>query len=430
MKIGIIGLGKLGLPVAIAIAAKGHDVVGYDIDDAAAGRSLTEQDPAGGDFNKWREQVSGFRVVRSTAEVMNHAELVFVAVQTPSDSRFDGSTRLPIDRQDFDYRFLREAVASLPNPRAVPVAIISTVLPGAIRRDIIPCCHNMPIVYNPFFIAMGTVVPDFYSPEFVLVGVHDPIAAEVLQRFYSTITDAPIHTTTIENAELIKVAYNTFIGMKIVFANTIMELCQHIENTDCDDISKALCLATDRLLSSSYMRGGMGDGGACHPRDQIALSWAARKYGLSFDVFDSIMQAREKQAEFLCRQLVARSKGMRLAIIGLSFKKDSQLLTGSAAVLCLRILQEWGHNVALFDPVVGGKRLADELGWDNVAMTAASPILSQKWADPPSTPHAFLVGCNHTAIAQTQFPKGSVVIDPWSVISEQSEVEVFRVGRR
>ena len=103
--------------------------------------------------------------------------------------------------------------------------------------------------------------------------------------------------TTIENAELIKVSYNTLISTKIAFSNTIMELCHKLPNTNVDDVTNALKLANRRLISGSYMDGGMGDGGGCHPRDNIAMSYLSDKLNLSHNWFEHIMQQREKQKE-------------------------------------------------------------------------------------------------------------------------------------
>src|SRR5262249_6729878 len=159
--------------------------------------------------------------------------------------------------------------------------------PGTIRREIFPLVgEHVKLCYNPFFIAMGTTIRDFLDPEFVLFGMRDPEAAERARALYSTLHDRPVYETSIENAELIKVSYNTYITMKIAFANTLMEICHKIEGCDVDQVTGGLALGTQRLLSPRYLGGGMGDGGGCHPRDNIALSWLSRELGLSYDWFE------------------------------------------------------------------------------------------------------------------------------------------------
>ena len=139
---------------------------------------------------------------------------------------------------------------------------------------------------------------DFLRPEIILFGVDDDKAAQKAKKFYRTINHAPFYETTIENAELIKVAYNTFIGTKIAYVNTLMEMCHHLPNTNVDEVMNALKMCNKRIISDKYLSGGMGDGGGCHPRDNSAMSWLARELDLSYDFFEDLMIAREKQTVF------------------------------------------------------------------------------------------------------------------------------------
>ena len=307
MKIGFVGLGKLGLPCALAIESRGHEVAGYDTSDQVqreiAARTLRYHEAGAQDLiDKTR-----LRVVDRMADLVAWADLIFVAVQTPHDPRFEGTTPLPPDRADFDYTFLRCAItqiaadAARQNRRPI-VSVISTVLPGTMRREIMPIvAGRLRVCYNPFFIAMGTCIDDFLRPEFVLLGIDDAEAAQVVDRFYATITDAPVFRTSVVNAEAIKVFYNTAISTKIAAANAIMEFCHAVPGADVDVVMQALALATRRVVSAAYTTGGMGDGGACHPRDSIALSHYAHALGLSYDWFGQIMVAREAQTRWLDR---------------------------------------------------------------------------------------------------------------------------------
>src|SRR5206468_3840586 len=150
------------------------------------------------------------------------------------DPEFEGVTRLSAETRDFDYRYLCEGVAQLSAAveaigRERIVVIISTVLPGTIRREIKPLLgRHSRLCYNPFFISMGTAIDDFLGPEFVLFGVDDDRSAAAAEAFYRTIHGAPFRRTTLEEAEIIKVLYNTFISTKIAFANIAMEICHHV----------------------------------------------------------------------------------------------------------------------------------------------------------------------------------------------------------
>ncbi len=182
MRVGFIGLGKLGLPTALAVEARGHEVVGWDPDPAVAELLRSRRPP-------YREEAvpellrTSSLALRPLPEVVRSAELLFVSIQTPHDPRFEGVSPLPEERRDFDYsilvegmRELSDAVDAVGEDRIV--VVVSTVLPGTLRREIRPLLSpRVRLAYNPFFIAMGTVVPDFLRPEFVLLGVDDAAAA-------------------------------------------------------------------------------------------------------------------------------------------------------------------------------------------------------------------------------------------------------------
>lgn len=413
MKIGFVGLGKLGMPCAVAIAMKGHDVMGFDCVPRTLNKTVCayrETGPDGrSDFNRHlRESPLRFGTL---AEVADHSEMIFVAVQTPHQPRFEGTMRLPADRADFDYGYLVNAIKSLAEVvrKETIVVIVSTVLPGTIRNVIVPLIHGrMKLVYNPFFIAMGTTMQDFLNPEFVLLGLHDASALARTKEFYSQMVKAPIHATTLENAELIKLLYNTFIGMKIAFANVAMEVCDKTPGTNVDDVVKCLTLANRRLISEQYLSGGMGDGGGCHPRDNIAMSWYARTQQLSFDWFENVMLARERQTQWLADLM--QSYGMPLTIMGYSYKENTSITTGSAAVLLKNILEERGAQVAMYDPFVDA---------DDSHISRGEP-------------RVYLIGSRHAAFQDYRFIPGSVVIDPWRYLNSLDDSIMYRpvgVGR-
>jgi UDPglucose 6-dehydrogenase len=345
MKIGFIGLGKLGLPVALATEAAGHTVCGYDPDPGV--REILDTC-----LLPYREEGAQELLEQSAitlldpSEIAEWADLIFVAVQTPHQPQYEGITRLPDTRADFDYEYLCQALRSV-DGATCPVVVISTVLPGTLAS--LGATH---VLYNPFFIAMGTTINDFRNPEFVLVGT-DGAHPGILREFYATIHYRPIFVTTIKTAELTKVAYNTFIGLKIAFANTMMEICEKT-GADVDDLVDALSLADQRLISPAYLRGGMGDGGGCHPRDNIALSWLARELGLSFDLFDALMVARERQTEWLADLIQdeqnSSSEFHQIEILGKAYKPETNLTVGSPAVLLSSLLEERGVEFKHTDP--------------------------------------------------------------------------------
>ena len=407
MKIGFLGLGKLGLPCALAVESRGHPVIGCDISARVVADIRARKIPYREEGAQEALEKSAIEIV-DILELVQSADIIFVPIQTPHEPRYEGVTRLPAERADFDYSALKSGIKSLSDEigrggEDKVVIVISTVLPGTIEREIRPLLNpHIRLCYNPFFIAMGTTMRDFLHPEFVLLGADDDDAAAVTKRFYATIHDAPVFQTTIASAELAKVSYNTFISMKIAFINTIMEIC-HKTGANVDAVSDSIALATTRLISPAYLRGGMGDGGGCHPRDNIALSWLARELNLSHDFFDSLMQARERQTEWLADLMEEYGQDLPKVILGRSFKPESNIVVGSPALLLEGILRERGEDPAVWDPHLDGDM-------------------------PEFAPSVFLIGTRHELFREMKFPAGSVVVDPWRYVPDQEGVRVVRVG--
>jgi UDPglucose 6-dehydrogenase len=407
-KIGFIGLGKLGLPCALAIDEKGHDVWGYDINPEVSKILDTKKLPylEEGAEDLLKNHKINYGTIK---DVVKYTDIIFVPIQTPHDYKFEGCTRIPEEREDFDYEPLKSGIELLSNEikrqdTEKIVIIISTVLPGTIEREIEPIIKTNPnfiLCYNPFFIAMGTTIQDFLNPEFVLFGSKDKEASRLVKKFYETIHDKPFYQTSIKNAELIKVSYNTFIGMKIVFTNTIMEIC-HKTGANVDEVMGGLKLANNRLISTKYLNGGMGDGGGCHPRDNIAMSWLANKLNLSHNFFEDIMEAREDQTEFLI-ELLTQQPGP-YTILGKTFKENTNLILGSPSMLLANMLTEQGIKFNHYDPFV------DEV-------------------EPYFEKGTYIVTVPHEQFRTFAFPDGSIVIDVWRIMEiDNPKVTHIKVG--
>lgn len=436
MRIGFVGLGKLGYPVAVAMASRKAEVVGTDLDPAKmsfARRPEQEMGPTGwADFYDWVEAECRFPITfrmrfGSLAEIVDHAEIIFVAVQTPHQPQFEGIAPLQERPRDFDYLPLQKALTSIgraiqervsPDPTIPIVAIISTVLPGTTRTHLRQCLPDwVPLVYTPSFIAMGTVVRDFLHPEFVLIGGDDEEAVGKVSRFYGQLLPTPVphRVMSIESAEATKVLYNTWITWKIILANTAMQLCHLIPGAQVDQVTSALQAAHRRITSPAYMQGGMGDGGGCHPRDNIALSWLATKLGLAYDPFGDAMQIREKQAAWLAtlcvQHSVVRGQWLPIVIAGYAFKAQTTIITGSPAILTEWFLRDWGHKPRLWDPHIA-------LG-DTLDTLAPSPSI-------------ILVGCRHALFEKAEtwqgVATGSTIIDPFRMVPRRDGVTVVPVG--
>ena len=326
MKIGFIGLGKLGMPCAEAMAERGISVSGYD---------------------KNISRISKLVDIKYTlAEAVMEKDIVFIAVPTPHEEGYDG--REPIGHlapRDFDYSILKSVVEEcnhLMSQKQILV-IISTVLPGTIRRDIAPLAINTNLVYNPYLIAMGTVKEDFLDPEMIMMGnehggMDRPTA--MLQHFYRELLgfNARTEVGTWEEVEAMKIFYNTFISNKLTLVNMIQDVAHKLGHMNTDVVTRALAHSTKRITSPRYMKAGMGDGGACHPRDNIALRWLSRELDLGYDLFGAIMSAREQQAENMAQEILKHGKNVFFS--SNSYKPGTDLVDGSYSLLVQYYIQK------------------------------------------------------------------------------------------
>lgn len=415
-RIGWVGLGKLGLTCALALEKHGgHQVYGYDPSprpQQILNGTVPPPEEAG-----IEELLNGSRllVMPSPGDVVAASEgIVMVSVQTPHDPRYGGETPIVDESADFEYGYLIQAVRDIATAadeqgKQITLVVISTVLPGTTRAHLAPLCGpNVKLVYGPYFIAMSTTVQDFLHPEFVLLGSDHPEAVADVADLYRTVHDRPAHAVSLESAELTKVAYNCFISMKIVFANMVMEICQKT-GADCDAVADGLALATDRIASSAYMRGGMGDSGACHPRDNQAMSWLAGRLDLSVDLMGYVSQAREQQSAWLAGLVDHwhRMSGLSVCLLGKAYKPNVSLVNGSAGLLLAHQLRERGLDLEHWDPHV------DKGG------TFA-----------PDGPGVFVIATRHDVFLNYRFPAGSVVIDLHGYMPDQPGVTTIRVGRK
>jgi UDPglucose 6-dehydrogenase len=334
-KIGFIGLGKLGMPCAEAIAKKGFDVAGYDI----------------------LPKTSNFIEIRESIEdVCRDRDIVFVATPTPHEDGYDGRTptsHLPV--KDFNYDAVKKVLTKCNKHmgEAQTLVLISTVLPGTCRRELAPLVTNTKLMYNPYLIAMGTVADDMINPEMIMIGSKNGLAgknckirSELLESFYNQVCDnfPRVEFGTFEEVESMKIFYNTFISNKVALVNMIQDVAHKLGNMNVDVVTQALAKSTKRIVSPAYMKAGMGDGGACHPRDNIALRWLAKELSLGYDMFESIMTAREKQAETMAKAILMHGKHIWFSSD--SYKPGTNLVDGSSSLLVQYYVQKHGGILA------------------------------------------------------------------------------------
>jgi UDPglucose 6-dehydrogenase len=183
---------------------------------------------------------------------------------------------------------------------------------------------------------MGTVKQDFLDPEMIMIGTKQgkiSWQADMLQNFYHDLLNKSVRFEfgTWEEAEATKIFYNTFISTKLSLVNMIQDVAQKLGHMNTDRVTSALANSTRRIMSNRYMKAGMGDGGACHPRDNIALRWLSRELGLGYDLFGSVMTARERQAENMALEILRH--GRMIYFTSDAYKPGTELIDGSYSLL-------------------------------------------------------------------------------------------------
>jgi UDPglucose 6-dehydrogenase len=385
--VGFVGIGKLGLACA-EVMAQSYAVTGYDIYPRTSSK-ITISDTLEG--------------------AVRGKDVIFVAVQTPHDPIYDGSQPIThLANKDFDYTIVNQVLADINQyvTQDQLVVLISTVLPGTTRRELRKHITNARFIYNPYLIAMGSVAWDMVNPDMIIIGTEDGSVtgdAKLLTDFYAPLMQNNPHIAvgTWDEAEAIKIFYNTFISTKVGLVNMIQDVAMKSGNIDVDVVTGALCASTMRIISTKYMTAGMGDAGPCHPRDNIALRWLAENLDLGYDIFDTVMHAREKQAENLAVYLtdLADEHNLPVVIHGKAYKPDVDMLDGSYSLLIGHYLTDLGVEFSYSDPLTGDT-VAD--GQDAVVLLAHNRQITYGYT-------------GELPEQQLYFTPGSqsIILDPW-----------------
>lgn len=360
-KVAFIGAGKLGQPVA-DVMNEYYDVHIHDI-----------------------------KMNTDMAEVCKDAEMIFIAVPTPHHENYGGEKpTYNLPAMDFDYSSLEEVLIDL-NDYAAPnalVTVISTVLPTTFRNRLIDIPENYRLAYNPYLIAMGTVKEDFLNPEMMIAG-GDEDDIEELKEFYKPIITTKVRweTGSYEEAECIKVFYNTFISMKISFVNMIQDVAMEIGHTDANMVCNALAKSKKRIISEKYMKPGLGDGGPCHPRDNIALKSLSEELKLKYDLFSSVMEARDFQAKKMSEYLMTFD--LPIVFLDNGFKSESELTDGSPSLLVAAWIEDMETQIDMFNQ---------------------PKIHYEKYL---SEPAVYLCSHGPSQFIIDSIADGSILVDPW-----------------
>jgi UDPglucose 6-dehydrogenase len=384
-KVAMIGCGKLGQDCA-EVMSQHYDVVGYDVS----------------------HRIPSFPMCNSIETAVQGRDIIFIAVPTPHESVYGGETPTShLPNKDFDYSIVVDVLSEINKyvNKSQLVVLISTVLPGTVRTQFIQHITNARFVYNPYLIAMGTIKWDMVNPEMVIIGTEDGSVttdAQELIDFYSPFMEnnPRYEVGTWDEAESIKIFYNTFISAKLSLVNMIQDVAEINGNINVDVVTEALAKSTQRIMGPGYMKAGMGDGGACHPRDNIALRYLAERLDLGYDLFDGIMRAREVQAERMARTCLAHGK--RICIVGKAYKPSVHYTIGSSSMLVGHYVEQHGGELSYYDPNTG----------DNVFPEA----------------DVYLIGYWESWVEDIEWPHFITIIDPWRKLAPALGINVIHYG--
>ncbi|MUN28975.1 UDP-glucose dehydrogenase family protein [Sulfuracidifex metallicus] len=339
MKIGIIGLGYVGLVTSAVLADQGHLVVGVDVDSKrveglSCGRNPIYEPGLDELLAKNKDRLQFTTDYAKLSDV----DVAFISVSTPT---VNGEIYL---------EYVMSASKSLAKVLRKDSLIVmkSTVLPGTSRK--VREITGREVVSNPEFLKEGSAIKDSINPDRVVIGSYTKEAGDVVESIWK-FTGAPIVRTTPEEAEMIKYAANSFLAMKVSFINEIANLCERIPNCDVNKIAEGIGL--DKRISPHFLKAGLGWGGSCFPKDTLAISTFARSLGTPLRTVDASIQVnneRPKRAVTLLKEIMGQLKGRKVCVLGVAFKADTDDTRESVALKVIDILKEEGAQVVAYDP--------------------------------------------------------------------------------
>jgi UDPglucose 6-dehydrogenase len=433
MRVAVVGLGKLGAPLAAVLAGKGNDVLGVDINPTAIqllndGRAPVQEPGLQELISASRERLSASTSVAEAAD----GDVSILLVPTPSDERgvFSNAHLVAAVRE------VGRGLAFRDDRHVVVVA--STVMPGSCEAEIVPALEQasgrrvgetLGLCYSPEFIALGSVIRDLLEPDMVLIGESDPQAGDVLERLYRGVceNDPPFRRMSLVNAELTKIAVNTYVTMKISYANTLAELCERLPGADVESVTDALGL--DTRIGPKYLRGAIAYGGPCFPRDNKAFGALARALGTEALLADATDSVNTAQTQRLARVVRSRLQaGDVVGILGLSYKPDTGVIDESPGVALARLLGDEGFEVHVYDPVATDAAL-DALGELAQGADSVENLLARSDVTVIATPWPEFAELPVDAVKRE---RRHVVIDCWRLLPEEryeDEIEIIRLGQ-
>jgi UDPglucose 6-dehydrogenase len=433
-KISVVGLGKLGAPMAACFAAKGFDVVGVDTDARKVDAINRGESPI---FEPGLAEMlaSGRGRLKATQDVETAvlaSTITFVVVATPSEP--DGS---------FSLRYVlpvcRKIGSALRKKSGFHIVVLtSTVMPGSTgdevratleRASALRAGQGFGLCYNPEFIALGSVIRDFMNPDFLLIGESDERSGKILADIYHRVCEnrPPALRLNFVDAEIAKLAVNTFVTTKISFANMLARICERVPGSSVDAVTSALGM--DSRIGPKYLKGAISYGGPCFPRDNLALISLAQRVEAPADIAQATDYFNKAQIRWLANLVqMCLSDCGSTGILGLTYKPDTDVMEQAPGWMLAGELTSRGVSVVAFDPAVvhisnGGMGSPMEFAPNAMACVAKSDVvvLATPWPEFAKIDSA----------KWARYPARRTVVDCWRQLDFLESVEgvnYLRVG--
>lgn len=361
MRISIFGLGYVGCVSAACFAARGHEVIGVDVNELKVelinqGRSPVVE-PGLSELIGEAVKIKRLRATNDAVAAVNESDISLVCVGTPSNH--NGSLDL-----SYIKRACRQIGEALESKKRYHIVVLrSTMLPGTVENTVIPALEvysgkragrDFGVAVNPEFLREGTSLHDFDHPPFTLIGADDEDAGAPLSKLYSHI-DAPLITAGIKEAEMVKYACNSFHALKVTFANEIGNICQEL-GVDSHRVMEIFCRDDKLNLSPYYLKPGFAFGGSCLPKDLRALLHKAKEVDVRAPVLEAVLASNRLQVE-KAAEMILRTGLRRVAVLGLSFKTGTDDLRESPMATLIETLIGKGLRLSIYDREVELARL-------------------------------------------------------------------------
>ncbi|MTV49694.1 nucleotide sugar dehydrogenase [Heliobacillus mobilis] len=430
LEISVIGLGKLGLCTAACFASKGHQVYGYDMNQFIREYLLERKCPINetGLSDLLNKCWDNLHIATDVEEAIMNSDVTLIIVPTPSD---------PSGRfvNDYVIRVLESIGPVLAKKQSYHVVdVVSTVMPGSSENQFKvllerlsgrTCGKDFGLVYNPEFIALGSVIHDFLHPDLVLIGASDDLAGNKVKDLYlSMVNSQPkVAVMSLLNAEITKLSLNCYVTMKISFANELASICEQIPGADVDAITSAI--GSDSRVGSKYLKAGLGFGGPCFPRDNIAFQAFAREAGAQARIGAQVVAINDDVVNRLFAQVQRHVKaGGRVALLGLAYKPGTHIVEESDALALTEKLVEAGYDVSLHDPVAIGeakKSLGEKASFFADPYQAAAGADAVLWM----TNWSEYAEIDWVKVAQAAQPQ-ALLVDSWRNVTDEEVRKLFR----